>query len=42
VRIVSDQLFWTEDGMAIRPVTAEQMREVDRIAVEEFGLDILT
>lgn len=34
-------LFWTEEGLPIPAVTAEQMREVDRIAVEEFGLGIL-
>jgi NAD(P)H-hydrate epimerase len=37
---VSD-LFWTPDGIPIPAVTAEQMREVDRIAVEDFGLGIL-
>ena len=34
-------LFRTEDGVVVPAVTAEQMREVDRIAVEEFGLGIL-
>jgi NAD(P)H-hydrate epimerase len=34
-------LFWTAEGTPIPAVTAEQMREVDRIAVEDFGLDIL-
>jgi len=38
---VSDQLFRTEDGIVVPAVTADQMREVDRIAVEEFGLGIL-
>jgi NAD(P)H-hydrate epimerase len=33
--------FRTEDGIIVPAVTAEQMREVDRIAVEEFGLGIL-
>jgi NAD(P)H-hydrate epimerase len=33
--------FRTEDGLVVPAVTAEQMREVDRIAVEEFGLGIL-
>jgi hypothetical protein len=33
--------FRTEDGIVVPTVTAEQMREVDRIAVEEFGLSIL-
>jgi NAD(P)H-hydrate epimerase len=34
-------VFRTEDGAIVPAVTAEQMREVDRIAVEEFGLGIL-
>jgi NAD(P)H-hydrate epimerase len=34
-------VFRTEEGLAVPAVTAEQMREVDRIAVEEFGLGIL-
>jgi NAD(P)H-hydrate epimerase len=33
--------FRTEGGILVPAVTAEQMREVDRIAVEEFGLGIL-
>jgi len=33
--------FRTEDGIVAPAVTAEQMQEVDRIAVEEFGLGIL-
>ena len=33
--------FRTEGGIAVPAVTADQMREVDRIAVEEFGLGIL-
>ena len=33
--------FQTQGGIAVPAVTAEQMREVDRIAVEEFGLGIL-
>jgi len=33
--------FRTEDGIVVPAVTAEQMRQVDRIAVEEFGLGIL-
>ena len=36
-----DVLFWTEQGVPVPAVTADQMREVDRIAVEEFGLGIL-
>ena len=34
-------LFRTTEGVPIPAVTAEQMREVDRIAVEDFGLGIL-
>ncbi len=34
-------IFRTEDGVVVPAITAEQMREVDRIAVEEFGLGIL-
>lgn len=33
--------FRTVDGILVPAVTAEQMREVDRIAVEDFGLGIL-
>jgi NAD(P)H-hydrate epimerase len=33
--------FRTEDGIVVPAVTADQMRQVDRIAVEEFGLGIL-
>jgi NAD(P)H-hydrate epimerase len=33
--------FETVDGRAVPAVTSEQMREVDRVAVEEFGLGIL-
>jgi len=33
--------FETVDGRYVPSVTAEQMREVDRIAVEEFGLGVL-
>ncbi len=34
-------VFRTEEGELVPSVTTEQMREVDRIAVEEFGLGIL-
>ena len=34
-------MFRTEDGVPVPAVTAEQMREVDRVAVKEFGLGIL-
>ena len=33
--------FRTKDGMLVPAVTADGMREVDRIAMEEFGLGIL-
>ena len=33
--------FHTDTGLRVPAVTADQMREVDRIAVEEFGLQIL-
>jgi len=33
--------FRTEEGTLIPAVTVQQMREVDRVAVEEFGLGIL-
>jgi len=33
--------FRTTEGRAVPAVTAEQMREIDRIAVEDFGLGIL-
>ena len=33
--------FRTSDGIVVPAVTAEQMRKVDRLAVEEFGLSIL-
>jgi NAD(P)H-hydrate epimerase len=38
---MSDPLFRTEDGRRVPAVTAEQMREVDRITMEAFGLGIL-
>jgi len=33
--------FRTKDDMVVPAVTADQMREVDRVAMEEFGLGIL-
>lgn len=33
--------FRTEEGVVVPAVTADQMREVDRLTVEEFGLSIL-
>lgn len=34
-------LFWTNDGIPVPAVTAEQMREVDRVAMNVFGLGVL-
>jgi NAD(P)H-hydrate epimerase len=31
------QYFQTDDGIGVPAVTAEQMREIDRIAMEETG-----
>jgi hypothetical protein len=33
-------LYFTSDGTPVPALTAEQMREIDRIAVREFGLGI--
>ncbi len=33
--------FRTPDGLAVPALSADQMREVDRIAVEDFGLGVL-
>lgn len=38
---MSQYLFETIDGTPVPALTAAQMREVDRIAVEEYGLGIL-
>jgi NAD(P)H-hydrate epimerase len=38
---MSDRTFYTPTGTPVRAITAEQMRKVDRIAVDEFGLGIL-
>ncbi|MEE9617516.1 MAG: NAD(P)H-hydrate epimerase [Anaerolineae bacterium] len=38
---MNDRLFQTKEGVWVPAVTAEQMREVDRIAMEEFDLGIL-
>ncbi len=34
-------VFCTEEVVVVTAVTAQQMRQADRIAVEEFGLGIL-
>jgi len=33
--------FQTQEGRSVAAVTAEQMRDVDRVAVEEVGLELL-
>jgi len=33
--------FHTDDGIELPAVTAEEMREVDRVTLNEFGLGIL-
>jgi NAD(P)H-hydrate epimerase len=38
---VAEHLFQTTDGRPISTVSAEEMRAVDRVAVEEVGLELL-
>lgn len=38
---MAEQLFRTEDGRPVPAVTAEEMRVVDRVAVDEVGLELL-
>jgi NAD(P)H-hydrate epimerase len=38
---MNEHLFQTSDGIPIPALTAAQMREVDRVAVDEYGLGIL-
>ena len=38
---MSEPLFRTEKGVPVPAITADQMQEVDRIAVEDYGLGIL-
>ena len=38
---MSAGLFYTATGLPVPAITAAQMREVDRVAVEEFGLGLL-
>lgn len=35
---MSDPLLWTSENMPVPAVTAEQMREVEQTAVEEFSV----
>jgi NAD(P)H-hydrate epimerase len=39
--LAKDCHFWTEDGIPVPAVTEEQMREIDRIAMQDFGLGFL-
>ena len=41
VDLQREVVFRTEDGVLVPALTADEMREVDRIAVDEFGLSIL-
>lgn len=41
VDLQREVVFRTQEGVLVPAVTAEEMREADRIAVEEFGLSIL-
>lgn len=38
---MDEDLFRTADGGTVTAVTTEEMRAVDRVAVEEFGVDLL-
>lgn len=38
---MAEQLFATADGRPVTAVTADEMRAVDRVAVEELGLELL-
>lgn len=38
---MAEQLFQTSDGRPVPAVTAEEMRAVDRVAVEDVGLQLL-
>ncbi|MEF8787261.1 MAG: NAD(P)H-hydrate epimerase, partial [Haloarculaceae archaeon] len=38
---MQEQLFQTSDGQSVTAVTSEEMRTVDRVAVEEIGLELL-
>ncbi|MFC7059485.1 NAD(P)H-hydrate epimerase [Halovenus salina] len=37
---MTDMTFRTPDGIEVPSVTADEMREVDRLATEEFGIDL--
>ncbi len=39
--MMAGQLFQTTDGQPVTAVTSEEMRAVDRVAVEEVGLELL-
>jgi len=38
---VPDHIFATVDGTPLPSVTADEMCEIDRIAIDEFGFDLL-
>jgi len=38
---MNERAFGTETGQQVTAVTADEMREVDRVAVEEFGVSLL-
>lgn len=38
---MTDTTFQTPGGVDVPAVTADEMREVDRVAVDEFGIDLL-
>jgi NAD(P)H-hydrate epimerase len=39
--MTADAVFATDEGQVVSAVTAEEMREVDRVAVEEVGVGLL-
>lgn len=39
--LLEPMIFQTEEGLPVPAVTEEQMREVDRVAMQEFGLGVL-
>ena len=40
MRMYDPPVFQNKDGVAITPVTARQMCEIDRVAMDDFGLGI--
>jgi NAD(P)H-hydrate epimerase len=39
--LAKDCHFWTQDGIVVPAVNEAQMREIDRIAMQDFGLGVL-